>query len=139
MFNYEETYSRMSDDELLRLASQWGTLTEPAQAALTAELEKRNLRSEFDTAHRMAAEKPTAQTTSPNVPSTAESVMFRLFVCSAVSALLFHTIGPQVFDLSGKIQRSLYGFVVGISDSFLLWLIIWLMLRTKRIQRRLQG
>jgi hypothetical protein len=35
--NYQDTYSRMGDDELLRLASQWDTLTEPAQAAVTAD------------------------------------------------------------------------------------------------------
>jgi hypothetical protein len=29
--NYLDTYSRMGDKDLLRVASQWDTLTEPAQ------------------------------------------------------------------------------------------------------------
>jgi hypothetical protein len=36
--NYQDIYSRMGDDELLRLTSQWATLTETAQSALAAEL-----------------------------------------------------------------------------------------------------
>ena len=139
MFNYQETYSRMGDDELLRLASQWGTLTEPAQAALAAELGKRNLRGEFEAARRVTSERLAARTASSSAPSRAEKVMFRLFVYSAVSALLFRTIWPHVFDLSNKIQLGLYEIVVGMSDSFLLWLIIWLVLRARRVRRGAQG
>ncbi|MBI3661651.1 MAG: hypothetical protein HY234_01175 [Acidobacteria bacterium] len=139
MLNYQQTYSRMGDDDLLRLASQWQTLTEPAQAALGAELESRSLKGEFEAARRTASERLTAQTALSSAPSRAEKVMFRLFVCSAVSAVLFRTIWPHVFDLSKKIQLGLYEIVVGISDSFLLWLIIWLVLRGRRIRKGAQA
>lgn len=58
--SFEDTYSRMDNDELLRLTSQWATLTEPAQVALAAEMEKRKLGSEFKAQHQIALEKPTS-------------------------------------------------------------------------------
>lgn len=56
--NFEHTYSRMDNDELLRLTSQWATLTEPAQAALAAEMEKRKLGSAFERERQIPLEKP---------------------------------------------------------------------------------
>jgi hypothetical protein len=58
--NFEATYSRMDNDELLRLTSQWATLTEPAQVALAAEMEKRKLGNEFKAERQIALEKPTS-------------------------------------------------------------------------------
>jgi len=129
----------MGDDELLRLTSQWQTLTEPAQAALTAELEKRKLKDEFEKVRRIASEKSAALTASAGAPSRAEKVMFWLFICSGISAFLFRKVWPFVFDLSKPVQLGLYEIVVGISESFLLWLIIWLVLRARRIRRGAQG
>src|SRR5215469_6030402 len=56
--NFEDTYSRMDNDELLRLASQWTTLTETAQVALAAEMDKRKLGNEFKAERQIALEKP---------------------------------------------------------------------------------
>jgi hypothetical protein len=58
--NFEDTYSRMDNYELLRLTSQWATLTEPAQVALAAEMEKRKLGNEFKAERQIALEKPTS-------------------------------------------------------------------------------
>jgi hypothetical protein len=40
---YEETYSKLSNDEILNLASDIDSLLQPARASLTAELERRRL------------------------------------------------------------------------------------------------
>ena len=56
--NFEDTYSRMHNDELLRLTSEWKTLTESAQVALANELEKRKLGNEFKAERQIALEKP---------------------------------------------------------------------------------
>jgi hypothetical protein len=58
--NFADTYSRMDNDELLRLTSQWTTLTDPAQVALAAEMEKRKLGNEFKAERQIALEKPTS-------------------------------------------------------------------------------
>lgn len=56
--NFEDTYSRMDNDELLRLTSEWTTLTEPAQVALASEMEKRKLGNQFEAERQTALEKP---------------------------------------------------------------------------------
>jgi hypothetical protein len=43
MYDFREAYDRMSDGELLHLASQAGTLVPEARALLQLELQKRNL------------------------------------------------------------------------------------------------
>jgi hypothetical protein len=58
--NFEDTYSRMDNDELLRLTSQWTTLTEPAQVALAAEMEKRKLGNEFEAERQITLKTPTS-------------------------------------------------------------------------------
>jgi hypothetical protein len=58
--NFEDKYSRMDNDELLRLTSEWTTLTEPAQMALAAEMEKRKLGNQFKAERQIALEKPTS-------------------------------------------------------------------------------
>lgn len=56
--NFKDTYSRMDNDELLRLTSEWTTLTEPAQVDLAAEMEKRKLGNRFEAERQTALEKP---------------------------------------------------------------------------------
>ena len=74
--NFAETYARMGNDELLQLSSEWATLTSPAQAALAAEMQKRNLGSELQVLRQASAEPQ-----PPSVPpSTTERVMCVLFV-----------------------------------------------------------
>ena len=138
MLNYEKSYSEMGDDELLRLVSQWQTLTEPAQAALAAELEKRKLKTEFETIRGIALEKAAASKASAAAPSTGERVMFWLFICSGISAFLMPKVYPFIFDLGNPRLDAFYEIVEGTSDCFLLWLIIWLVLRAKRIRRENQ-
>ncbi len=58
--NFKDTYSRMGNEELLRLTSEWTTLTEPAQVALAAEMEQRKLGSELKVERQIALEKPTS-------------------------------------------------------------------------------
>jgi hypothetical protein len=79
--NFEHTYSRKDNDELLRLASEWATLTEPAQVALAAEIEKRKLGSEFKAERQLASAKPTSP--SRNGHRTA----WLMFIAIAVGAL----------------------------------------------------
>lgn len=125
MSNFQDTYSRMSDDELLRLASQWNTLTDPAQTAITAELEARKLKNEF------RAEVHTAAEQSPlELPSKIERVMFWLFIVGLPSTVLLPRVWPESMRSFG-----LYELLVGVSDCFALWLIVWLVLRARRIQR----
>jgi hypothetical protein len=138
MLDYGDAYSRMRDDELARLASQWKTLTEPAQEALAAELEKRKLKAEIETIRRIDSEGPTPSGASTGGPSWGERLMFWLFICSGISAFLLRKVWLVVFDFNKPIQLGLYDIVVGISDCFLLWLIIWLVLRARRVRRETQ-
>jgi hypothetical protein len=138
MLNYQENYCAMSDDELLRLASQWQTLTEAAQAALAAEIEKRKLKDKFEATIRIALEKEARTKISSGSPSTSERVMFWLFVGGGISTFLFLEVRPSVFDLTTQGRLGgLYQLIRGISDAFPLWLIIWLVLRAKRIRREI--
>src|ERR1700675_3957276 len=50
----------MDNDELLRITSEWTTLTEPAQVALAAEMQKRRLGNQFEAERQTALEKPTS-------------------------------------------------------------------------------
>lgn len=68
------------DAELLDLVSQLHTLTEAAQAALTAELEKRKLNGAVEAVPEGSTNK-----------SAAEKLMFGLFICSAIVEL-FHAL-----------------------------------------------
>jgi hypothetical protein len=122
--NYQDNYSRMSDEELLRVTSEWTTLTGPAQAALAAELEKRNLKNEFKTEVQAAVEKPPARP-----PSPTERVMSCLFIVGLPSMIILPRVWPE------SMRSGLYELVLGLSDCWLLWLIIWLVLRAKRIQK----
>ena len=122
--NYQDNYSRMSDDELLHLTSQWATLTETAQAALAAELEKRNLKNEFRAEVQAAAEE------SPGKPpSPTERVMFCLFIVGLPSMIVLPRVWP------GRMRFGLYELLLGLSECWVLWLIVWLVLRARRIQR----
>lgn len=123
--NYQDTYSRMGNDELLRLTSQWATLTEPAQAALAAELEKRKLENEFKAEVKAAAEKP-----PPERPSPTERVMFCLFIVGLPSMIVLPRVWPESLRSFG-----LYELILGVSYCWSLWLIVWLVLRARRIQR----
>jgi hypothetical protein len=122
----QDNYSRMSDDELLRLTSQWATLTEQAQAALAAELEKRNLKNEFKAEVQAASEKPIPSSGSP---SHAEQIMFLLFIVSLPSMILLPRVWPE------NLRFGLYDILSGLSYCWPLWLIVWLVLRARRIQR----
>ena len=114
----------MSNDELLRLTSPWTTLTEPAQAALAAELEKRNLKTEFKTEVQAATEKP------PNEPpSPTEKIMFCLFIVGLPSMIVVPRVWPE------SMRFGLYELLLGLSYCWSLWLIVWLVLRARRIQR----
>jgi hypothetical protein len=79
--NFEDTYSRMDNDELLRLISQWAALTEPAQVALAGELEKRKLGNEFKAERQIALEKPSSPSRNRR-PTT-----WLVFIAIAVGAL----------------------------------------------------
>jgi hypothetical protein len=122
--DYQDTYSRMSNDDLLRLTSQWATLTEPAQAALAAELEKRKLENEFKAEVQAAAGKPPGEP-----PSLTERVMFLLFVIGLPSMILLPRVWPE------SMRFGLYELVLGVSYCWSIWLIVWLVLRARRIQR----
>jgi len=124
--NYQDNYSRMSGDELLRLTSQWATLTEPAQAALAAELEKRKLGNEFKAEVQAAAEKPIP---SGGSPSPAERVMFCLFIVGLPSMFILPRVWPE------SMRSGLYELILGVSYCWSLWLIVWLVLQARRIQR----
>jgi hypothetical protein len=50
-------YSKRSDDELLQLATDRGSLTERADAALTDELRRRNLKESDQTKHKRSVKK----------------------------------------------------------------------------------
>ena len=114
----------MGDDELLRLASQWDTLTESAQAAVTTELEKRNLKRELGAKAQSAAERlPSAP------PSKLERVMFWLFIIGLPSAFFLPRVWPE------SMKSGLYDLIHGLSECFLIWLIVWLVLRARRLQR----
>ena len=139
MLNYKKSYLEMGDDELLRLASQWPTLTEPAQEALAFELEKRKLKTEFESARRIALEKAATSKILVGKPSTLERVMFWLFICGGTFGLLIMPKAyPFIFDVRRPRLEALYEIVEGICDCFLLWLIIWLVVRAKRIRRETQ-
>lgn len=122
--NFQDKYTQMRDDELLRLSSEWTTLTEPAQAALAAELEKRNLKNEFKAEVQAAVEKPPARP-----PSPTERLMFCLFIVGLPSMIILPRVLPE------NMRAGLYELVLGLSDCWLLWLIIWLVLRARRFQR----
>jgi hypothetical protein len=139
MLDYEKSYSGMGDDELLRLASQWQTLMEPAQAALEVELEKRKLRTEFESTRRTALENAATSKTSAGKPPTVERAMFWLFICSGICALLMPNAYPFIFGVSRPRLEALYEIVEGVCDCFLVWLIIWLVLRAKRIRGEIQN
>lgn len=124
--NFEETYSHMDNDELLRLTSQWKTLTEPAQAALATELEKRKLGNEFKSERQIALEKPIPSSGSP---SGVERVMFLLFIVSLPSMILLPRIWPE------NMRFGLYEMLDGLSYLWSVWLIVWLVLRARRIQK----
>jgi hypothetical protein len=114
----------MSNDDLLRLTSQWATLTEPAQAALAAELEKRKLENEFKAERQTALEKP------PNEPpSPTEKIMFCLFIVGLPSMIVLPRVWPE------SMRFGLYELLLGVSYCWSLWLIVWLVLRARRIQR----
>jgi hypothetical protein len=123
--NYQETYSRMGDDELLRLASEWGALTESAQRAVTAELDRRNLKAEIKAAVQASAERLPAK-----LPSNAERVMFCLFIVGLPSAFLLPRVLPE--SMQGG---AIYDLIHGVSLCWMLWLIVWLVIRARRIQR----
>lgn len=127
--NYQDTYSRMGDDELLRLASQWDTLTEPAQAAVTAELETRNLKTELKAEVQAAAERPRSEP-----PSRPERVMFFLFVVGLPCSFVLPRVWPESMQ-AGGLAGGLYGVLHGASMCFSLWMIVWVVLRARRIQR----
>ena len=122
--NYQDNYSRMSDDELLGLTSEWTTLTEPAQAALAAELEKRTLKNEFKAEVQAAVEKPRARP-----PSSIERAMFCLFIVGLPSMIILPRVWPE------SMHSGLYELLLGLSGCWVLWLIVWLVLRAKRIQK----
>jgi hypothetical protein len=88
MLDYKQSYLEMGNDELLRLASQWPTLTEPAQEALAVELEKRKLKTEFESARRIALEKAATSKTSVEKASTLERAIFWLFILGGIFGLL---------------------------------------------------
>lgn len=123
--NYQDTYSRMSDDELLRLVSQWDSLTEPAQVAVAAELETRNLKTELKAEVQAAAERPPSEP-----PSQPERVMFFLFVVGLPCSFVLPRVWPESMKAGG-----LYGVLYGVSLCFSLWMIVWAVLRARRIQR----
>jgi hypothetical protein len=123
--NYQDTYSRMGNDELLRLASQWDTLTESAQAAVTTELETRNLKKELRAEVQAAAQKPASEP-----PSQPEKVMFALFIVGLPSSFLLPRVWPESMQVGG-----LYGLIHGLSSCFPLWMVVWVVLRARRIQR----
>lgn len=124
--NYGETFSKKTDDELIELVQQFHSLTEAAQIALKTETEKRKLQVDFPS---------TVQPMSkPSEPGGAEKVMFFLLVGSAVFLPLSYLIQPYVTKL-GSLVYGLFEMAEGISYMFLLWLIIWLVLRGKRLQR----
>ncbi len=56
--NYESTYSRMLDDELLHLSTQTKSLTEMARDALDTELRKRGLEQEKPSAYQQESASP---------------------------------------------------------------------------------
>lgn len=64
-----------------------------------------------------------------------ERVMFWLFVCGGISFFLLPKVLPFI---TTRTQLGFYDIVGGISDMSGLWLIIWLLLRAKRIRRNLQ-
>jgi hypothetical protein len=115
---YQETYSRMGDDELLHLVPQLHTLTEAAQAALAAELEKRELNVAVEAVPKHRTEK-----------SAIEKFMLVLFICSAITYVM-RQVWPINLFIGG-----LTDIVDGISGMWLLWLIVWLVLLARRIQK----
>jgi hypothetical protein len=125
MLNYQDNYARMSDAELLRLTAQWTTLTEPAQAALSAELEKRKLENEFKAERQTALERPIP----PSSPSPTERVMFCLFIVGLPSVFILPRVWPE------SMRFGLYELILGVSYCWSLWAIVWLVLRARRIQR----
>jgi hypothetical protein len=114
----------MGDEELLRLASHWDTLTESAQVAATAELEKRNLKKELKAEIQAATESPRSEP-----PSTIERVMLSLFLVGLPSTFVLPRIWPE------SVRFGLYELIEGVSLCFPVWMIIWLVLRARRIQR----
>lgn len=124
--NFEDTYSRMANDELMRLTSQWATLTEPAQVALAAEMQKRKLGNELKAERQIALEEPP----SSGTPSPTERVMFVLFVIALPCAFLLPRIWPENMRYFG-----LYELLVGVSYCWMIWLIVWLVLRARRIEK----
>jgi hypothetical protein len=114
----------MGDDELLGMASQWGTLTEAAQAAITAELETRKLKNDFRAEVQAAVDKP------PGEPhSQIERLVFWLFIVSLPSMILLPRVWPE------NLRSGLYEMFAGVSYCWVVWLIVWLVLRARRIQR----
>jgi hypothetical protein len=123
--NFAETYARMGNDELLQLSSEWATLTSPAQAALAAEMQKRNLGNELQATRQASAEPQ-----PPSVPpSTTERVMCVLFVGSLVAGIVLPLILPRDPDLV-----DLYGIFFALCRLWFIWLIVWQVLRFKRVK-----
>jgi hypothetical protein len=140
MLDYSKSYLQMDDEQLLRLASQWLTLTEPAQESLAVELEKRKLRTEFESARRIALEKAATSKTSVEKASTLERTMFWLFILGGIFGLLLMPRAyPYIFNVRSPRLEGLYEIVEGVCDCFPLWLIIWLIVRAKRVRREIQG
>jgi hypothetical protein len=122
--NFAEIYARMGNDELLQLSSEWATLTSPAQAALAAEMQKRNLGNELQATQQVSSEP------QPNVPpSTAERVMMVSFVTGLVGGILLPRIWPDETALFG-----LYRMFLGLCQLWSIWFVVWLVLRFKRVK-----
>lgn len=115
----------MSNTELVQLASEWCALTAPAQSALAAELDARKLKTEFETARQTSIENPTPSSN----PSGLEKGMFWLSVYSGPAIFLLPKLWPETM------RFALYDIFMGVADCFLLWPIIWVVLRARRLGR----
>lgn len=122
MPNVVESYSRASDDELIRLRADFGSLTADAQTALTVEMDRRGL-NEAEIARR---EQQAARDEQQAIQEQRESRPWGLMFAQAgiVAALgAVYVVAADALQIGGSSGRA--GTLLG--DVFLLQLGIALL------------
>jgi hypothetical protein len=88
-------------------------------------MQKRNLGNEL-----RATQQVSSKAQPPSVPtSTAERVMLVMFVAGLIGGILLPRIWPGNPRLFG-----LYDIILGLCYLWSIWLIVWLVLRFKRVK-----
>lgn len=125
-----ETYSRMSDEELLRLAIQKDTLLDVGKQELESEMQRRGLDTKavasFESKERKALESEEWETHRRK--SEAAEARLRVgqrLITLVVTAVAMNMITARIFSLSGNVIEGLTSasMSMALALSFLGWIL----------------